>query len=341
MFKLAVLAKGSAAAVMLLLSSVLQAEHLDSEQMGKIEKLPSEYPASWMFAHDPNFNALTEGKVIVVDVNSVNNHYKGTISSAQFGSFIASTKRNELYSGETFYSRGTRGTRVDVVSISNKNNLAIIDEIVLPGNKRAQTVTEKNTLQLVDDDDFLLVFNFTPAASVTIIDIEKRKILNTIDIPGCSLIYPTGPRGFSSLCTDGGLLSFQFDRLGEITAQFVIPPFFDAAIDPLFEKSIYLNGIAYFPTFLGQVQAIDFSHAKPKILPPWSLVTAREREQKWRPGGWQISTSHPKGEIYILMHKNGFNGSHKDGGSEVWVFDVKNKRKIKTITLKNHGISIE
>ena len=331
MFNLIVLANRTLFKVLLLASFTLQAADLENETMGKIEKLPIKYPSSWIFAHDPNFISLTEGKVILVDVGSVNKHYKGTITSAQFGSFIASSSRNELYSTETFYSRGTRGKRTDVLTISDKDNLAVIAELILPGGKRGQVVTEKNSLQLVDNDDFLLVFNFTPAASISIIDVEQRKILNTIDIPGCSLIYPTGQRGFSSLCADGGLLSFQFDRQGEIIEQFTIPPFFDAASDPLFEKSVYINDTAYFPSFLGKMQPIDFSQSQPKILPTWSLVTDSERQKNWRPGGWQISTSH----------QDGYNGSHKDGGTEVWVFNAKSHKKIKTISLKNHGVSIE
>ena len=143
------------------------------------------------------------------------------------------------------------------------------------------------------------------------------------------------------MCADGGLLSFQFDRQGEIIEQFTIPPFFDAASDPLFEKSVYINDTAYFPSFLGKMQPIDFSQSQPKILPTWSLVTDSERQKNWRPGGWQISTSHPDGQIYILMHQDVYNGSHKDGGTEVWVFNAKSHKKIKTISLKNHGVSIE
>ncbi len=327
--------------ILAILSGMAQGADLNSESMGKIEKLPAKYPATWLYAHDPNFSALTEGKVVVVDVNSENRHYKGTVSSAQFGSFVPSNTRNELYSAETYYSRGTRGKRTDVLSIFSKSDLAFIEEIILPGNKRGLTVTEKNALRLVDNDNYLLLFNFTPAASVSIIDIEQRKILNSIDIPGCSLIYPTGKRGFSSLCADGGMLSFQFDKKGQISEQFVIPSFFDAETDPLFEKSIYVDGIAYFPTFLGQIQPIDLSQSKPKILPSWSLLSPAQLAKNWRPAGWQIGSAHPDGFIYLLMQENGFNGSHKNGGSEVWVFNVSTKQRVSTIKLKSHGISIE
>ena len=41
------------------------------------------------------------------------------------------------------------------------------------------------------------------------------------------------------------------------------------------------------------------------------------------------------------MHKDGYNGSHKDGGSEVWVFDTTSKKRIRRFVLKEWGVSIE
>ena len=39
-------------------------------------------------------------------------------------------------------------------------------------------VTNQYAMQLVDNDRYLLVFNFTPAASVSAIDMESRQVLN-------------------------------------------------------------------------------------------------------------------------------------------------------------------
>ena len=43
------------------------------------------------------------------------------------------------------------------------------------------------------------------------------------------------------------------------------------------------------------------------------------RKQNWRPGGWQIATMDDAGRLYVLMHKDGKDGTHKSGGPEVWV----------------------
>ena len=89
------------------------------------------------------------------------------------------------------------------------------------------------------------------------------------------------------------------------------------------------------------MQPVDLSGPVAKPQEKWDLLSASEREQNWRPGGWQIISGHPDGRVFVLMHKDGVNGSHKDGGTEVWVYDTKQHKKIKTIPLETHGISLE
>ena len=41
------------------------------------------------------------------------------------------------------------------------------------------------------------------------------------------------------------------------------------------------------------------------------------------------------------MHPDGKEGSHKDGGPEVWVFDVMKQTRLQRIVLKDWGVTIE
>ena len=41
------------------------------------------------------------------------------------------------------------------------------------------------------------------------------------------------------------------------------------------------------------------------------------------------------------MHKDGYNGSHKFGGSEIWVYDTKTQQRVNRIKLKTNAFSIE
>ena len=150
---------------------------LPVETIPNVETLPASYPDTWVYAHDTNFFSLSDAKVVLVDVAAENRHYKGSIPSSHFPSFIAATSRPEVYVAESLYSRRMRGERTDLVTIYDKVNLAPVGEVVLPGAKRGMIVTHKNTLQFLDNEKLLLVYNFTPSTSVSVIDIEKRAFL--------------------------------------------------------------------------------------------------------------------------------------------------------------------
>ncbi len=313
---------------------------LPNDPNNVVETLPASYPNTWIYAHDTNFFALADGKVVIVDVAAENRNYKGSLGVGQFGSFLPSSTRSELYAAETFYSKRLRGKRTDVITVYDKVNLSPIDEIALPGGKRGQLVTYENTLQFLNNEKFLLLFNFTPATSVSVIDIDKRKIVSEVQIPGCSMIYPTGKLSFASLCSDDLMLVSHLDKNGKVKSQKRTKKFFSGDDDPLFAFNARIGKVAYFPSFNAQVEPIDMSSETPKILESWSLLSDKDKSEKWRPGGWQIISAHEKGELYVLMHKDGYDGSHKDGGSEVWVFDVKSKKRVNRFILKEWGVSI-
>lgn len=324
----------------LLVCAVLQAE-LPVDPVGQVETLPSAYPKTWVYAHDTNFYALADGKVVIVDVAAKNRRYKGSVPVSQFGSFLAASSRSELYAAETFYPRRLRGERTDVITVYDKVNLAPIDEIALPGGKRGQLVTFKGTMQFLDNERFILLFNFSPSASVSVIDIEKRKVVEEVQTPGCSMIYTMAKRSFASLCSDDLMLVSSLNADGTLKKQIRTGKFFNADEDPLFAFSARIGDALWFPSFKGMVQPIDMSSDMPRIGKAWSLVSDEERKAGWRPGGWQIVTAHKSGRLFVLMHPDGYNGSHKDGGSEVWVFDTKKQKRIRRIELREWGVSIE
>jgi len=96
---------------------------LPAEPIPNIAAISPDYPDSLIFVHDANFDALIAGRVILVDVAPETHNYKGALDAAQFPSFTESAVRSELYVAETFYSRGTRGVRTDVVTIYDKEHL--------------------------------------------------------------------------------------------------------------------------------------------------------------------------------------------------------------------------
>jgi methylamine dehydrogenase heavy chain len=185
-----------------------------------------------------------------------------------------------------------------------------------------------------------LVFDFTPASSVTVVDLVKRTVLGDVEIPGCSLIYPTGSRGFSTLCSSGTLLSIRLDANGAVTGRSESKAFNPLDTDPLFTASASIGGVRYFPSLHGRIQPIDMRTDEVKILADWPLVPAAEAGGNWRPSGWQLIGSDGEKLLYVLMQPDAHEGTHKDPGTEVWVFNAATKSRVKRLRLVRPGSSI-
>ncbi len=318
------------------------AEPLAAEAMGQVASLPVPYPRHWVVAHDATFFHMSDGKFVVLDPleDTQAKQYKGMFNGSNIAAFAQATGRPEMYVAETFYSRGNRGIRTDVLTIYDRATLSPIDEVILPGGKRSSHMPEKYAFQLVDNESLALVYNFTPAASVTVVDLIDRSVLNEVSIAGCALIYPTGQRGFSSWCNNGAMLSIQLDKNGAVVGSSRTESVFDPVSDALFEKPAVYKGVAYFPSLAGEIQPMDLTGSSARAEKRWWLTSDQERSDGWRPGGWQLLDVDASGRMYILMHPEGREGSHKDGGSEVWVYDLVKQNRLARIVLDNWGTSV-
>ncbi len=315
---------------------------LAEEPIPNVEILPDPYPASWVIVHDFNFNALPDGRGIIVDTASAASSVKGMVQIAQFGNVLTSSAKKEIYTAETYYSRLSRGERTDVITIWDMATLKPSGEIILPGGKRQQQVTYKNTFQFTNGGKWALVSNFTPAQSVTVVDLEGRKVLGDIDLPGCSMIYPTGERGFTTFCADGTMTTLQLAPDGTLGKSITSKPIIEIDKQPLFSMPAMVGKTAWFVSYHGLIRGFDLSGPVAKPLgKDFSVGTAEGGKPEWRPGGWQVIASDAKGRLYVLMSPAGKEGSHKDGGSEVWVVDPSTKARIARIPIKGVGASIE
>ncbi|MDB5577058.1 MAG: hypothetical protein JWR80_2234 [Bradyrhizobium sp.] len=303
--------------------------------------LPSPIPAGWVFVHDLNPGSILDGRVVLIDPDDARRPLKGQVRSAQFGSFRPALAAGRLYTSETFYSRLTRGERTDVLTIWDARTLEPTGEVVLPP-RRGQILTQPGSLALTDKGRIALVWNFTPASSVSVVDLKTPRLLGEIETTGCSLIYPTGDLGFYSLCGDGGLVSIQLDHDGQEIGKQATPAFNRIDNDPLFMIPVNIGGIDYFASFRGRLQPIDARGPSARVLAAWSLVTPNEARSGWRPSGGQLLARDRRGQLYVIMQTHGHEGSHKSGGREIWVFDVGRKQRLKRIVLKRaaSGIAI-
>ncbi|WP_416908464.1 MAG: amine dehydrogenase large subunit [Polymorphobacter sp.] len=314
---------------------------LPEEPLSTVLTLPPVYPASWVLVHDFHFNALVDGRVAIIDTQDPVRPLKGLVRAAQMANMLHAPARREIYTAETFYSRLTRGERTDAITIWDTATLQPKGEIVLPGGKRQQSVTYTGTFQFTNNDRWALVANFTPAQSVTVVDLDARTVLGDIDLPGCAHIYPTGPRGFSSFCSDGSLISIQLDDKGAVAASTIIPDAHDTDSQPLFAMPAMVGTTAWFVSYHGQLMALDLAGPVARRLPAKaSTGTAPGGAPEWRPGGWQVIASDTAGLLYVLMNPAGREGSHKDGGTEVWVIDPVADKRLRRIDLGSVAGSI-
>ena len=314
---------------------------LPEETLPSVAKLPTPWPASWVLIHDFRFQSIVDGRVAVVDTTDPVRPLKGLVRAAQFANMLVSRERGEIYTAETFYSRLSRGERTDAITIWDMATLEPKGEIVLPGGKRQQSVTYPHLFQFTNDGKWALIANFTPAQSVTVVDLAARKILNEIDLPGCAQIYPTGVRGFTSLCADGSAFSVTLDDKGGAASSKTVAKVQDIDRQPLFGTPAIVGKTAWFVSFYGMIQGFDLSGEVIRPLPgSFSVGTAEGGAPEWRPGGWEVIHADAAGRLYVLMSPYGKEGSHKDGGTEVWVVDPEKKARVQRIALKGQSVAI-
>ncbi|MGI9229348.1 MAG: amine dehydrogenase large subunit [Gammaproteobacteria bacterium] len=335
------LISGISSIIVLCMAFQVQAE-LPADKIGNVETLPAVYPDSWVFVHDVSFMHMSSGKFIVMDIEgeTMEEYYKGIVNSSYIGFFAVARSKPEFYVIDNFYSRGQRGKLSEVITIYDKRTLSPIDEVVLKEGKRAEMIPSKYAARLIDNDSLLLFYKFSPAMAIGVMDTDKRKIVNNIPLPSCAGVYPTGTRGFSSLCSDGSMISYQLDKDGQVKSTERVAVFFSVDDDALFEKPALVGQVAYFPTFTGNIQEVDLSATVAKPGKKWPLASAAERKANWRPGGaWPAAATGDR--IYVLMHENGYEGSHKDPGSEIWVYDTVSKKRQQRIKLQLPSIAMD
>ena len=306
---------------------------------GAVAALPATASPHWVWVNDIVFPHMSDGQALLVDGDS--GRFLGMLSTGfGFERVVLSRDGSVIFSPEIYFSRGTRGTRTDVVTLYDAVHLSPRGEILIPP-KRSANMPMMADAQLTDDGAFLLVYNFTPAQSVTVVDTRRRRFVGEIETPGCALVYPTGPRSFFSICADGALLDVHLDDSGKAVRRVHTRDMFDISTDPVTEKGVRLGNRWLFVSYGGTVYSVEITPAGLGAGPRWSLLSDDERRQNWRPGGLQQLAAHASPDrLYTIMHRGGPE-THKDPGKEVWVYDIERHRQLRRIALRSLAGSIQ
>jgi methylamine dehydrogenase heavy chain len=305
---------------------------LPVEPADVVEQLGQPHP-HWVWVNDMAFFAFPDGKAFLVDGDS--GKLLGMLSTGfSFTGVVVPKSGGLIYSPETYFSRGSRGTRTDVVTVYDATHLRPIEEIEIPP-KRASIVPMPGAQALTDDDRFLLIYNFTPAQSVTVVDARSRKFVGEIETAGCALIYPTGPRGFFSICGDGALLETTLTDAGTLAHHARTAELIDVLKDPLSEKGVRVGDTWLFASFEGVLHPLRATGGGVEAEPTWPLFTPQEHAQHWRTGGLQHLAMHnASGRLFAIVHQGGPE-TRKDLGQQVWVYDLASHKRVQTISTRN------
>jgi methylamine dehydrogenase heavy chain len=304
-----------------------------------IEQLPTRPGVHWVWVNDMAFFSLPDGKAYLVDGDS--GKMLGMLSTGySFNALIVPRSGDVIYSPETYYSRGTRGTRTDVVTFYDASRLTPLGEVAIPP-KRSSNIPMLANAALTDDERFLLIYNFTPAQSVTVVDLRTRKLVGEIDTPGCALVYPTGARTFFSICSDGALLLTTLTNGGRAAARVHTAALFDSIKDPLTEKGVRAGDTWLFASLEGTIYPLRSTRGGIELGATWPLFTPEELAARWRTGGLQHLALHAaSGRLYAIVHQGGPE-THKDPGTALWVYDVALRRRVQQIALHDKTGSIQ
>jgi methylamine dehydrogenase heavy chain len=316
------------ATVLFLAPGVAERAFAQPEDIGRSLTLPERPQPHWFWLSDI---LLHRTALFDADTGSL----LGTISSGSAGvGFVIfplfSPDHREIYLAESYFSRGVRGERTDVVTVYDASTLAPLHEISIPP-QRAEYFPGNAAGALSDDGRFLAVFNLTPMTSLSIVDVRARRFTGEVPTPGCSLVFAGGPRRFFMLCANGGALSVTLDDEGRAAQVERTAPFFDPQADPITEKAVRRGNEWFFVSFEGLIHPVDVGGTALTPGEPWSLLDAEDRSGSWRVGGAQHLAIHrASGRLYALVHQGGPD-THKDPGSEIWVYDLGSRRRVQRI----------
>jgi methylamine dehydrogenase heavy chain len=302
--------------------SAIAAQPLAAEQF-TVESLPAASP-HWVYIVDEAFANEIDARVRLFDGDSY--RHLGQIDAGFNPGVILSPDRTTTAVATTYFARGGHGARTDVVEFVDNTSLTTVGEIVLPP-KHAQLSPAFSILSYSSDGRFVYVSYITPAASFGVLDPTSKAVLSEIDTAGCVLVLASGRNRVSSLCDSGRLLTVTLDEQGHEASRALSDAFFNPDSDPIFAQGVPTSSGYLFLSFLGQVHEVDLTGPQPLIHAPWSIVSAAQKG-RWRPGGQQLAAIHGAlGRLYVPMHSGG-EGSHKEGGSEIWVMDLKTHHRI-------------
>ncbi len=249
--------------------------------------------------------------------------YKGNYPAGLTAQFAYDAARRAAYVASVFPERITYGPVHVWLQAIDLETLKTVRETEVPP-RMAQMPPSDTVLAIGGvSGEWAFVQNATPATSVSVIDLATGTLLSEIPNPGCWGAYPApGAAKFSSLCGDGTIQTVKLTPDGQFESQASSAPLFDAVNDPLFTHAQRVEGDLVFVSFGGRFLRVSDAGDVAVATDDWTFVEGVGG--KWAPGGFQLTSYNAAaGVMFVLMHKNPYDGSHKNSADQVWAVDLK------------------
>jgi len=325
------------ASLLLALSSIAMAQSFSPEK-AFTEKLPKNTGQEWFWAYGFRMPSAVDGQAFLFDEHG---ERLGQLSTGfWFNSLINAKLRNEIITTETYFSRGTRGERTDIVAIYDAQTLSPKKEIVIPP-KRMSSVKNSGLMALTDDQKFALIVNYTPAQSISIVNLELGEFVEEVETPGCSVIYGAGNRNFYAICANGSFMQIKLNKDGTVIERRRSKKLFNAVDDFLSIAASRIGNTWYFVSRQYNVYAIKMDGDTIELLNTWPLANETEREDNWTIAGLDHTAAHEaSNRLYVLMHQ-GESHQFEEPGTHVWVYNATTGEKLQEIELEEMSLAVK
>lgn len=312
---------------MILISSV-QAETPFKPERISVEKELRAGPN--LFVIDQSWSGTSNITVLSADDLKT----KGSISTGLLAQFLLSKDNKQLYTASVYPKRIVWGPTEAVIQQFDVKTLSLSKEMQT-SPKMAQVSANINNFRLSANEKYAFVQNATPAASVNVIDIASGNTLLEIPTPGCWGIYPSADDNrFSSLCGDGTVASYQIATDQKNYNIIKSDNIFDADKDALFISSQRDGDTLMFTSFNGNMYLLNDKEAKVTLTDKFSYT--KGIKSHWVPTGFEIlAFNKPNNLMFVTMHPNGKEGSHKDGAKEIWGIDMVSHKVVTRVKTAN------
>lgn len=292
-------------------AALAQDAGLEPETLTVMERIP-EGPHVYIM----DFGINGSSPIYVLDANDLS--LAGSIGTGTFATMKMSADKATLYSASAYLRRYTYGDVDAVIHEWDPQTLRIRKEFTV-SPKLAQALSQRGTLNLSADGRFILAQNATPASSITVADAVEGTELGEIPTPGCWTAYPsTEGTAFTTLCGDGSLAKFTYDASGKAAEPARSAKIFDADKDPLYGDAMRVRGRLVYISYGGTLYIVDDSGEKPVLE-----KTVPFASSGWAPGGYNLMAySQPLDTLFVLMHADPTDGSHKSPAEEIWAIDM-------------------